>query len=161
MTGLEIVGVALAGVSAVTGAVGAMQQANAQASAAKYNAQVAARNRQIAINQAGVERDDAQNANKRSLAQIHALYGSSGFDTGTGSALDGMADSVGEGLLNEKRASYKGDIKALGLTDQENVATATAANASAAGPIAATGSVLRAGTSLLSLGKGNSFGFGE
>jgi hypothetical protein len=161
MTGLEIIGATMAVASAATGAMGAMQQANAQASAATYSAQVAARNRQIAINQAGAERDDASNQNKRSLAQIHALYGSSGFDTGTGSALDAMADSAGEGLLNEKRATYKGEIRALGLTDQENVATATAKNASAAGPIAATGSIVRAGTSLLSLGKGNSFGFGD
>lgn len=158
MTGLEIVGVALAGVSAATGAIGAMQQANAQASASRYNAQVSARNRQLAINQAATERDDAANQNKRSLAQIHALYGASGFDTGTGSALDAMADSAGEGLLNEKRAVYKGDIRALGLTDQQNVATATAANAEAAGPINAAGSVLRAGTSLLSLGRGGGFG---
>jgi hypothetical protein len=150
MTGLEIIGAVVGVASAGISAMGQMQAAKAQSQAATYNAQVAARNRQLALNQAAAEKDDVGRSNQRQLAAIHALYGSSGFNAGAGSALDSMADSSAEGELNVARVGYKGQIKGLELTDQESQYTATAANANTAGTIGAMGAVLGGGTKILS-----------
>lgn len=127
-------------VGGVIGAIGSIQQANAAARAADYNAKVAARNRSIVLDQAASDAADKVRQNKRQMGLIRAQYGAAGIDL-AGSPLDVLTDSALEAGLSVKKIQYQGEIKATEQTDQENLDTMEAANDRAAGPISAIGSL--------------------
>jgi hypothetical protein len=170
-------GVATAGISGTTlaalgttvasgavGAYGAIQQGNAAAAAAKYNASVAGQN-------AAIERVNAQIAGqsgeaqagiqgqktKMAIGQAFANEGASGIDIGSGSSADTRSSmrELGEidtktTLTNAARQAYGYQVKATSDQSQSALDTFQAQNDTTAGSInAATtflGSVGSAGS---------------
>jgi hypothetical protein len=133
------------------GAMGAMQQANATAAAAEYNAEVDKRNRAIVLQQTDSEIVDKQNENRRNLAKIRTAYAGSGF-TLEGSPLAVLEDTALEQNFDVEKIRYRGQVKALGYSDQETLHKMEAKSARKAGYISAAGSLFagatQAGTTL-------------
>jgi hypothetical protein len=162
MTGLEVAALALTAASAVTGAVGAIQQGNAQAASlraqadqANYNRQVSLRNRDIALQQSDADQASRQLEHRRQLATIRAGYGNSGLDI-SGSALDVIEDTALEQQLDVAKIGYSGKLKALELTDKATLFEAESKNlreasksALTGGYIGAAGAVLKSASSYL------------
>jgi hypothetical protein len=104
-------------VSGVISAMGAMQAADAQASAYERDAAISERNkviadqdRQQAVATANIAAQDKRRSNRRQLAAMRAAYGSTGFDM-SGSPLDILADTSTEMALDERRIEYEGTVR--------------------------------------------------
>lgn len=97
---------------AALSAYGAIQQGQAQKAAAGYNAQLNARNAELATLQANA---DAEAQNRRAR-QIHgamvAGFGASGLSSD--STLDVLAMSAQQAALDEATIRYNGRLKAMG-----------------------------------------------
>jgi hypothetical protein len=142
--------------SAVIGGIGQMQQANAQADAAAYNAQIADMNAQISQNRArdAVERGMTEEQQKRQqVARIKgsqmAAMAANGMDIGFGSALDTLVDTAMLGELdaltirqNSERESYDFKVQAANQTAQGNLNRMEASSARTGGYLAAAGTIL-------------------
>ncbi len=111
--------IAITAASAVVGAVGAIQQGQAQANAANYNAQVAQQNATIAQQQAQQEAELQQREARKRIGAAHAGYGASGI-TMEGSPLDVLEASASNAELDKQTILYNGRIRALGY---QNTAT--------------------------------------
>lgn len=148
MSGLEIAALALSAASAVAGTVGAISQANAQRSAATYQAQIADRNAILARRQAAQKADDHALENRRTLSAIRAAYGTSGLSM-EGSPLDVLENAAVDGQLDINRALYKGAVNARNEQERAIAARATADAASPVGGIVS--SVFRAGGSIVGM----------
>lgn len=147
---MTIAPLAIAGMTLLSGAVsafGAIQSANAQASAAEYNAKVAERNRKEALRQTDSEVDRERRANRRQLASIRAQYGASGLDASFGAPLDVLEDSATEQERDVAAIERAGQLRAIGYTDEANLQRAEAKNARRAGTISAVGTLFSSATS--------------
>lgn len=133
-----------AGMSVIGGVVqaaGAMQQAQAEAQAHEYNAAVATRNERIIGQQAKAAKEDQRLENRRVYSTIRSMYGMSGVSM-TGSALDVMADTHREQLLDVKRIGYRGKLAQIEERDKRNLELMGAESAQAAGGISAISAIL-------------------
>lgn len=154
MAGLEILGALASLASGVVSAMGAMQQAEAQARSAEYNAKVqdrnaiiADQNRQHAIQTADVAAQDKRRENRRVLASVRAAYGTSGLEM-AGSPLDVLEDTALEQELSASRIKYEGTVRAregaiqmLGYNEEATLQRMEAQSARAAGGVAAAGAL--------------------
>ncbi len=120
------IGAGLSIIGGIFGAQGAKQQAEATARAAYGNAQImdtraleAERNRGIALANAQMEVRDARVKNRAVMGQVRAAYGASGFAL-EGSPLDVIEATASEQELDVEKILYRGDLTAIGLTDQAN-----------------------------------------
>ena len=148
--------------SAITGVVGAEQSASAQAAAANYQAQIAANNAIVqqqnaaAATQTGEAQASAQAMKARQQAgAIKAGEAASGVVVDSGSAADVQTSQAELSDLdaltirsNYARSAYGYEVAATGQTAQSQLDIAAADNASAAGGINATTSLLSGATSL-------------
>lgn len=139
-------------VSGVIGAIGAIQQANAQAKAAEYDAKVQEKNATIAdqnrissIRQADVDAEDKAREHRRTLSSIRTAYGGSGL-TMEGSPLDVMEDSALEAELDVDRIAYEGrarnregGIQSDSFVQEAQLSRMSGEAAKAAGGISAMG----------------------
>lgn len=150
MTGLEIAAAALTVAGGAISAGGAMQQAQAQKNASRYEQQVALRDAKIARDEAAAEQEDKRSENRRQLSAIRAAYASNGLEM-SGSPLDVLADTAIEQELDVARIGYRGEMKALGKRDQAAQAQAAGSNAMKAGIVNILGTVVKTGSSLMSL----------
>lgn len=133
-----------AGMSIIGGfvqAAGAMQQAEAEAKAHRYNAAVAVRNEKVIGQQTIAAIKDQQLENKRIMSTIRSTYGVSGMSM-TGSALDVMADTRQELTLNVRRIGYKGRLAQIEQIDKRNLELMGADAAETAGTISAVSAIL-------------------
>lgn len=138
---MSMISAAMSVVGGVVRAAGAMQQAEAEAKAQEYNAAVATRNEKIIGQQTKAAAEDKRLENRRTLSTIRTLYGNSGMSM-SGSALDVMADTRREMVLDIKRTKYKGKLAQIEQADARNLALMGAENARAAGGISAISSIL-------------------
>ena len=153
-----VAGIAGAGISAV----GMVEQGQATANAANYNAQVARNNALIAgqnaeyATNAGLEKADIA-ARKGAAAggRIKAAQAASGIDVNTGSAVDvqeGQRETSkldAETVLNNAQLeAYGYRTQATGFTAQAGLDTAQAEQAPIGADIGATGSLLSNASSL-------------
>lgn len=97
------------------GVFSAIQQGNAQSKQAKYQAEVARQNQQLAEEQASAERKqgyDNMIAKRQETAKLigrqRAAMGASGVTVGEGSTLDLMADTAAQGEMDAIDAYNKG-----------------------------------------------------
>ena len=156
--------------SAVIGAVGAMQQAQAASQAAEYRAQVAANNAAIAkqnqqimennartTEAAGAAKADQEAMKARELlGRQKVAAAASGLDVNSGSALDIRAGTAGMAMLTDLNIRDDTNRRAAALRQQganyaaqgENFDIEAAA-AGTAGAAAETGGILSATGSLL------------
>lgn len=142
-------------VSGVVGAIGAIQQGNAAAASAEYNAKVDQRNqviedqnRGLALQQASAEADDKRRETRRLLSSMRASYGASGIEL-AGSPLDVLEDTAIESELDASRIEFQGRvrnregaIKFLQLGESANLSRTQGKTAKSAATIGAVGSLV-------------------
>jgi hypothetical protein len=148
MTGLELIAGAFSIAQGVTGAISAIMGAQARSAQAQYNAEIAKRNEQLALQSTASQIEDKQREQRRQIGSIRAAYGASGLEL-AGSPLDVLEDTATEQQYDLAKVEHTGRMKALGYKDQQNQFEAQASNELAAAPIAALGSIFSAGSSLM------------
>lgn len=150
------IGTMLAIGSAVVGGIGQIQQGQAQAAAARYQAQVGEMNAQLADRRArdALERGQLEEQKKRQEAaairsrQVAAMS-ANGVDTSFGSPLETLIDTATMGELdaltirtNANRESYDFKVDAVNKRAGAELARANARSAEAGGYLSALGTVL-------------------
>lgn len=144
--------------STVMSTVGAISSANAEAAAAKRDAQIAERNRTLAqqdaiqaTRTADIAAEDQARDNRRQLAQMRAEMGASGLEF-SGSPVDVLADTSIEMALDQRRITYEGVVRGReGAIEAQNYADQAAASRQKAKNARAAG-YYSAGTAFLSGG---------
>jgi hypothetical protein len=145
MSGFEIVGMVMTGVSGVMNAMQAMTTAQNKANIATYNQQIAERNEQIALSQAENDQQDKRRQNMRQMGAIRAAYGGSGLDM-AGSPLDVLTDTAMEQAYDEDKVRYKGRLRAMGYADRAGQFKAEADFYEAEGTMAVVSSMFNTAT---------------
>lgn len=149
---------ALSLVGGIVSAVGSLAQANAQANAAKFNAQVAKQNRDATLEQTTNEIQDQRSKNRRMLGAMRAAYGANGLEM-SGSPLDVVSDTTTEMEYDVAKMKYIGRVKAVGYANQAKLYEAEADAARTSGIIGAASSMLGAFQGMS--GGGSAFGGGQ
>jgi hypothetical protein len=151
-------GIAGAGMQAI-GSYNAMQ---AQSANAAYQAQVAANNAKIALQNQGMDiaagEQQAGNQGLKTRAVIgttKAAQGASGVDVNTGSALKVRQGEAEVGMLdaltirsNAAKKGYSDLVQATGFQAESGLLSQESQQASAAAPVAALGSLLSGASSV-------------
>jgi len=123
-------------------AAGAISQGEAQASAARYNAQLSERNamtiRGQVANQVARQQQEAQMVHGTLLAG----YASSGVATDEGSPMDVLRMSIANAKLDEHNLNYAADLKIMGYAESANLDRMQAQNAESQGGFNAASSLL-------------------
>lgn len=135
-------------VGGVFSAIGAKNQADAQANAASYNAAVANNAATFARQQGDIQ---AQANDRKTAAMIgrqRAVYAAGGLDVNSGSPLDIQADTAQFGRLNSLTIRNNAARQAYGYQANANLDEASASNYESAGNTAMLGSLIGAGTSV-------------
>lgn len=171
---MAVAGIAGAGLQGF----GAYESAEANASAASYQAQVARNNAVIASQNAawtaasGAAKEATQGMkNAAAVGNLRAKMGASGVDVNTGSSANVRAAAGELGQLdlattrsNTSREAYGYEVAASGDIAQSNLLTSEASNYSTMAPIGALGTFLSGASSVggkfanLSTGSGGIFG---
>ena len=102
-------------------AVGTMRQAQSQAQAKSYEAEVAAQNARIAQQQGEAAAELQAKEAQRKIGAMVAQYGAAGVDVSSGSPADVLADSVRSATLDNLTTKYNYQLKALGYTNQSSL----------------------------------------
>lgn len=144
MSFLAVVGV----IGAVAQGIGAMSQANSQAQAAQYNAEVQRRNEQAALSQGAAQAQDQQRQSEEDLGRIRAAYGASGIEL-SGDALGIYQDSATQANYDQAKIRYNSQVRATGYQDQATLDDMQAKSASTAGIFDMFDAGINAGTAIL------------
>ena len=130
--------------SGVMSAMGAEQQAAAQASAARYNATLANQNANTATQQANAQAFQISQQGAQKMGAARAALAASGVDANGGSALmvqEGIGQTTGQDIANTR---YNANLQSLGYRNQAALDTSQANNAETAGDMGAASSLLGA-----------------
>ena len=145
MAFLAAIAPALSVVSGVIGAVGAISAGNAQAAAAKYNAQVQEQNARVAMDQASAQASQEARKTRQLVAAAEAGAMDSGLTlTGSTGAVINQARDTGN--MNTLLAMYDGSLKATGYKNNAVLERANARASKVAGYFGA-GTALLGGAS--------------
>lgn len=129
--------------STVFSAVGALSQASSARDAADYNAQIAQQNATIAQQQGAAAQAAHDKRARLQLGQMVANYGASGVDSGQGSPLDVLQDSVATAKLDNLTIGYNYALRARGFQNEAGLNQMRASNASSSGVLGAAGAIAR------------------
>jgi hypothetical protein len=138
---LPFVALAAAGVQAM----GSVMQGQQQASADRYNAQVASQNAAATQEQTAASEQIQQEQAQRTIGSTVANYGASGVVSNTGTPLDVLANSASNAERDRQNILYKGQLQAAGYTDQAQLDSASASNAGPNSIMKASGILMQAG----------------
>jgi hypothetical protein len=141
-------GLIISATAAGVGAVGMVRQAQAQASAADYNAKLAKQNAAVSEAQGLAAAEAQQRDSARKMGSAMANYGASGVQLADGSAEDVLADSARQSTLDNLTLKYNARLKTLGFLDQAGLDEANSKNAMSAGYLNATSSLLSSAGSM-------------
>lgn len=142
--------------STAIGAVGAIQQGNAQAEASRYNAKVSTMNAEMSRRRAKDAQERGAREEQQKRAQIAALKGqqiaamaANGVDLTFGSPLDTIADTAMLGELdaltirkNTAREAYDYEVQAVNGQADANLSRMNANASQTAGYLNAAGTLL-------------------
>lgn len=148
MVGMSVLGT-------MQGMQAAKKQGDAEAAAAKFNADASRRNAGIARQQASQDAEAKRRDNVQKLGSIRAGYGAAGV-TLEGSPLDVLEASARNAELDVQTIKYKGELRAIGYEDTATLedfsgATAKEAASDKASSILMSGAV-KTGSSAYSMG---------
>lgn len=136
--------------SSAFSAVGAIQQGQAEANAAEYQADIARQQAQQERDASRQEEEDFRREQSRLFAKRRAALGGSGVESGVGSPLLASEDFASESELQALRIGQGGELRATRLNQQASLYDAQARNARTSG-------FVRGGSLLLSgVGRGAS-----
>jgi len=133
--------VAMAAVSALVGAMGAIQQGQAQAKSAEVNAQLADNQAAVATSQATANAEKVRREGARTMATAVNNAGGNGVQA-NGSLLDVNLDSAINNEWEAQDQLYTGRVQSINARNQAAMYRADGSNAKAA-------SWMNAGTTLL------------
>jgi curli biogenesis system outer membrane secretion channel CsgG len=122
-------------------AMGAMQQANAAAAAAEYNAKIQEQNAQMARDQSSVVAGQKIRESRQRSAGIVAGTMQNGFEV-AGSPLDVLGQAETQGYLDYLTALYDGKVAATGYQNNANLYRMEAKSARQAGAIGAASAMV-------------------
>ena len=128
--------------SAAISAAGAIKMSQAQATAARYNAQVNEQNAQIAEAQGAAAAEAQSREAQRRIGAAVAQYGAAGVDLSTGSPADVLAESVRNATLDNLTLKYNYKLRALGFRNQANLDYMSADASRQAGYFSAAGALV-------------------
>lgn len=132
---------ALSAVGGVIGAVGSIQQGNAAAKAAEYNAQAQRQQAVMAQDQGAAQVANEVRKNRQMVASSQAAGLENGLElTGTTQGVINQARDTG--TLNALLAAYDGSVKATGYRNNATLDLAQAKASQTAGYIGAASSAL-------------------
>lgn len=131
--------------STAVSAIGAISQGNAQASANRYNAQMADQNAIASQQQAEASAAIQKEQSRKAIGASVAAYGASGFTT-EGTPLDILANSASTAERDRQNILYKGQLQAAGYQSQAELDRASASNAERQGYMSAAGILVGGGT---------------
>ena len=137
VTALTIIGSGLQAISTI-------QQGQAQARSAKFNAAIAEQNAVLARQTAAADAEKRRRELARATGRTRARFGTAGL-TVEGSPLETLGDLTAEGELSARNALFDGEIEARRFQSQSSLLRSQARDARTSG-------FLRAGTSLLFAG---------
>jgi hypothetical protein len=127
-------------ISTAVGAAGAVQSANAQKSAANYNAKIAEQNAVIAQQQTDADLAQQRRSSSKALGDMRAAFSASGV-TWEGSPLDVLEDSVRQSELERQNIQYQGELRKRGYANDARLERARGQNAQTAGYMSATSTI--------------------
>lgn len=150
------VGVGMNAAGAAASGKAAALQAKANANADLFNAQIAEQNAKSLQSQALADNETLKRQAKSTIGTQVANFGASGIATGSGSALDILAESARLASLDSLTLQYNTAIKVRDQNNQAELDRQAAKNGMAAGSIASTagalGAVGSAASGLASIG---------
>ena len=153
-------GMMSAGLGLIGGVIqgmGAKQQADAQAAAHEYNAQVAYRNIGVIRDQTWAAGADVAEKDQRALYAIRGKFAANGV-TLTGSAMDVMMDTANVMALDFSRVHYQGTIQTIEEVDKMNLEKMAADADRQAGNISMVAGILSGLSSMVSSMPSGGFG---
>lgn len=127
--------------------VGSIQQGMAANRASKYTRAVMRVNSRNALNDGTEESDRIRTAARLTMGRQIVGQGASGFEIGTGSALDALRESAIEREIDLATVSRQATMKAQGYTQQGDLARAQGKSALTAGLISGAGHFMNAAAS--------------
>jgi hypothetical protein len=134
--------IALAVVGTALSAYGAYENGRARSNAAHYNADVAGRDAEIAIDQGNADAGIQARSASMQIGAAKAQYGASGVDVNSGSPLDVLQASATRATLDNLRIKYNARVKAYGLGNEQTAYNYQADAAHRAGNIGAASAIL-------------------
>jgi hypothetical protein len=134
-------------------AIGAISSAQAQKSAANYNAQLAERNAVISDQQTRAALMAQRRESSKRMGDMRAAFSASGV-TWEGSALDVLEDSVAQSELERQNISYQGKLRRMGFESDAALDRASGKNAMRAGYFSATSTILSGANSGFGMSSG-------
>ena len=148
---------ALAGGSAGLGAVGAIHQAQAEASAANYNSAVANQNAEQAIAQAAEEERRTRVIARKQIGAARAAYGASGVSL-EGSPLDVLGEMAATAEMDALTVRHAGRVRAAGYMNEARLDKFRAKTARTGAYFGASGALLGGGAKAASYSGGGGSG---
>lgn len=139
---------AMAGMAAaggVLGAVGNLQQADAQKKAANYNAGIMDDNAAFSLAAGEDQAQQALKAGREARSSIRANAGASGVQVDTGSPLLVQREAIVSSTLDAARAKYAAEVQATGYKKQAALYRFSGKQAQIAGYFGAASSLLGGG----------------
>jgi hypothetical protein len=134
----------LMGVSAALSAVGSIQQANAQSSAAKFNARMGEQNAILAEQQAAEDERLQRLKGRKAIGATRAGYGASGVNL-EGSPQDILEESAAAIELDALKIRHEGQIRANAYRSGAALDRAQGSAARTSGYLSATSALLGGG----------------
>lgn len=127
------IGLLTSGVSSI----GSLLAGQRQATADRYNADLASREADIARAQGVAEATQIQQNNRRMIGLAIANSGASGVDPNQGSPVNVVADLADQGELSRQLAIYRGDLRGVSLDSKAAMLRSSAGSAASAGTLTA------------------------
>ena len=112
------IGAIASAASAVVGGMGAANQAEYQSEIAARNAQIAQQNAAYATQQGQAEQVDAAMKQQQQAGKMKAVQGASGVDVGQGSAADVAGGEAGINAVDQNRIAQGATSKARNFQNQ-------------------------------------------
>lgn len=158
MAALPFVAMAMMAVGTLMSAASQAQQARDAKKAADFNASIAERNAGIARQQAAQDAMLQQRQARQQFGAATAAYGASGV-TLEGSPLDVLEASAASAELDRQTILYKGELRAMGYTDDATISRVQGQSAYNYGMGQAASTLLKGAGQTYSMGRGmNVFG---
>lgn len=138
--------IALAVIGTAISAYGAYENGRSKSAAATYNADVASKDSQIAIDQGNADAQIQQRASSMQIGAARAQYGANGLTSDSGSVLDVLQASAQRASLDNQRIKYNAQVKAYGLGNEATAYRFQGDAAKRAGNIGAASAILTGGS---------------
>lgn len=158
MAALPVIAVAMMAVGTIMSASAQAQQARDAKKAADFNASIAERNAGIARQQAAQDAMIQQRQARQQIGTAAAGYGASGIVM-EGSPLDVLEASAAAAEMDRQTILYKGELRAMGYSDDATISRVQGQSAYNAGMSQAASKLLTGAAQTYSMGASmNAFG---